>query len=234
MNAKRLVLGSLLAALPLGSGCLSNNYRAFHEAMHVTDRSPFTNQIRSQVYLFMMNGSDHLELAGMLTLRDELAKCGFCKVYYSQKEDKNWFVKEIARLHRDEPHARILLLGYGTAAEKTLAVATEVSRLQVPLDGVVFLDPLNLEANVVDCLGTTSTVVTSHNWPGGKSLHVNQRVELSGVGHLSAPTEPTMVKFLVEMMTASASRVPEEDIRLTLPHLPLRDKPDRTPRPVTQ
>jgi hypothetical protein len=208
MNAKRLVLGSLLAALPLGSGCLSNNYRAFHEAMHVTDRSPFTNQIRSQVYLFMMNGSDHLELAGMLTLRDELAKCGFCKVYYSQKEDKNWFVKEIARLHRDEPHARILLLGYGTAAEKTLAVATEVSRLQVPLDGVVFLDPLNLEAN--------------------------QRVELSGVGHLSAPTEPTMVKFLVEMMTASASRVPEEDIRLTLPHLPLRDKPDRTPRPVTQ
>lgn len=228
----RAMLCGLAAAVPLAGGCVSNNHRAYHEAMHCTDLNPFPNPVRSQVYLFMLNGADVLELGGMLTLRDKLAEAGFSKVYYTQSEDRDYYRREMARLHRDEPGARMILLGYGTAAERTLGLAGEAVRTGLPLDAVVFLDPLGLTGDVARTLPLPSVALRSHNWLGGSDLVTSEVVVLDGVGHFAAPTSPVTVNALVELMSASASRVVVEDIRLTLPFLPLREKPDVTPRGI--
>jgi len=173
-----------------------------------------------------------LELGGMLTLRDEIAKAGYAKVYYTQSEDRNYYAREMQRLHRDEPQARMLLLGYGTAAERTLGLAAEACRTGLPLDAVIFLDPSGLSGNVAEALPVPSLALRSHGWSGGKELVTTDSQVLAGVGHVSAPTCPQTVNVVVQLMTASAAKVPVEDIRLTLPFLPLRDKPDRTPRGI--
>lgn len=232
MRAKSLSVLALCVGLPLSVGCLSTNHRAFHESMHCTDRNPFPMPVRSQVYLFMLNGSDLFELGGMLTLRDEIGKAGYAKVYYTQSEDRNWYLREMQRLHRDEPQARMLLLGYGTSAERTLALAAEACRTGLPLDVVIFLDPVGVAGNIAQTLPVPSVSLRSHNWPGGKELYTNETLQLAGVGHVSAPTCPATVNAVVQLMTASAAKVAVEDIRLTLPFLPLRDKPERTPRGI--
>ena len=232
MRAKSLGVPALLIGLTLSGGCLSTNHRAYHESMHCTDLNPFPMPVRSQVYLFMMNGSDVFELGGMLTLRDEIAKAGYAKVYYTQSEDRNYYVREMQRLHRDEPQARMLLLGYGTAAERTLGLAAEACRTGLPLDVVIFLDPVGVSGNLAETLPVPTVALRSHNWPGGKDLHTTETLPLTGVGHVSAPTCPATVNAVVQLMSASAAKVPVEDIRLTLPFLPLRDKPERTPRGI--
>ncbi|MGL6075830.1 MAG: hypothetical protein ACRC8S_16870 [Fimbriiglobus sp.] len=234
MRAKHLLLSASVAFTPFLSGCLSNNYKGYHQALHCQTPNPFPNKQRSQVYLFMMNGTDVLELSGMLTLRDELARNGFSKVYYAQMEDKDWFVREMARLHRDEPQARILLLGYGTAATRTTEVACETQRLGVPLDALVLLDPMSYSGNLTEQTTAPSVIISSHNWSGAKEVFSTERIELQGTGHLNTPTHPQTLDTLVSLMTTAASRVPVQDIRLLLPHLPLRDKPEPTPRPVTK
>jgi len=232
MRTKTLGIVALLAGLPVASGCLSTNHRAFHESMHCTDGNPFPTPVRSQVYLFMLNGSDVFELGGMLTLRDEVAKAGFAKVYYTQSEDRYWYLREMQRLHRDQPQARMILLGYGTSAERTLGLAAEACRTGLPLDTVVFLDPVGVAGNVAETLPVPSVALRSHNWPGGTEFHTTETLALAGVGHVSAPTCPATVNAVVQLMTASAAKVRVEDIRLTLPFLPLRDKPERTPRGI--
>jgi hypothetical protein len=226
------LLALAAAAAPLAGGCLSNDYRATHTAMRCTDLSPVPIPQRSKVYLFMMNGADVFELGGMTTLRDKLAEAGFAKVYYTQTEDHDYYRREMARLQRDEPGARMILLGYGTAAAETLRLAAEACKRGESLDAVVFLDPVGLTGNVASAIPVPSVTLRSHNWPAGKELVTSETVVLAGVGHVSAPTAPATVNALVELMTAAATKVVVEDIRLTLPYLPLRDKPDVTPRGI--
>ncbi len=232
MRTKSWGVLALCVGLTPSVGCLSTNYRAYHESMHCTDLNPYPMPVRSQVYLFMMNGSDVLELGGMLTLRDEVGKAGYAKVYYTQSEDRNYYLREMQRLHRDEPQARMLLLGYGTAAGNTLELAAVACRTGLPLDAVIFLDPLGVSGNLADTLAAPTVAIRSHNWFGGKELVTIDRLQLPGVGHLAVPTNPTTVNAVVQLMTASAAKVPVEDIRLTLPFLPLRNKPERTPRGI--
>ena len=232
MRTKSLGVSALFLGLTLSGGCLSTNHRAYHESMHCTDLNPFPMPVRSQVYLFLMNGSDALELAGMLTLRDEVGKAGYAKVYYTQSQDRDYYYREMQRLHRDEPQARMLLLGYGTAATNVLELAAVACRTGLPLDAVIFLDPAGVSGNLADTLPVPTVALRSHNWSGGKELVTTDTLQLDGVGHLSVPTNPTTVNAVVQLMTASAAKVPVEDIRLTLPFLPLRNKPERTPRGI--
>lgn len=225
-----LTILTMFVALLNGAGCMSCRHNGFHESLHTCEVNQYPTPIRQQVYLFMMNGSDSLELGGMLTLRDKLCHAGYAKVYYAQQEDRNWFHREIRRLQRDEPQARILLLGYGTAAERTMVLACDAVRDGVMIDAVIFLDPVAVGGNIAETLPIQTVAIRSHNWTAAPGLITNHTVQLP-TGHYSAPTHPGTVQAIAQLMTQSASRVKLETID-GLPHLPLRDKQEPTPRGI--
>jgi hypothetical protein len=124
------------------------------------------------------------------------------------------------------------MLGYGSAADRVLTLARDAVRDGLPIDSVVLLDPVGVAGDLAETLPAHSVVVWSHHWGGGRNLSGRENVKVERVGHLSLPTHPGTVELVAGLMTASASQVHLEDIRL-LPHLPLTDRPSPTPRPVT-
>jgi hypothetical protein len=74
-------------------------------------------------------------------------------------------------------------------------------------------------------------VVRSHHWQSGRELPTGEVVELPGVGHLSLPSHPGTVETLARLMSESAVRV-ELGLPDALPHLPLQEHPQPTPRPA--
>jgi len=221
----------ILLLVVFGGGCVNIHQCAHEETCHATPPSDVPPLVRQQVYLFMMNGSDFLELGGMYELREKLCKGGFSKVYYVQTEDVKWYTYEMRRIHRDEPGARILLLSYGTGAPKIRQLAADGLRDQLPIDTVIFLDPVGMAGNLAESLSTTTVVVRSHNWRGGQAVTGTENWSAVGVGHISLPTHESTVQAILAYMTASAGSVRLEDPD-QLPHLPLRDHKVPTPRPV--
>jgi hypothetical protein len=232
MTGKRWLIPLALSALAVGVGCVSIRHQAAEESVHPGTPLPHPPFVRQRVYLFMMNGHGHLELARMLSLRDELCRNGFPKVYYAQLQDVDWYYREARRVAHDEPDARILFLAYGAGADRVRTLAAGAVRDGLPVDAVIFLDPVGLNGNLAETLPVHTVILRSHHWLGSRGLAAAEQSTLTGVGHRSLPTHPMTVGWILDLMTASADQVPVRDPRLYLPHLPLSDHPDPTPRPI--
>ncbi|OWK47499.1 hypothetical protein FRUB_01198 [Fimbriiglobus ruber] len=225
-------MAGLAAGLLVGGvGCVSCNNKGFSESLHPTATCEYPPYVRQKVYLFMMNGLDVLEFAGMLDLRDKLSKTGYPKVYYAQREDKEWYYRELRRVVRDDPSARVLLLGYGACTDRVLALARDSIRDQLPLDGVIFIDPVGVDCDLQTTLPTHTMIIRSPLWVGGTGLSGTENITVSHTHHYSVPNHPSTVEFIHRLMSESASRVRIESTD-NIPRLPLYDKPLPTPRPI--
>lgn len=224
------VLVATMATLVVGVGCIKCRHTGYHEALYPPAELPYPPPVRNQVFLFMMNGRDPLECGGMLELRDQLCRAGYPMVYYAQRVDREWYRREMWRVVRDNPGARILLLGYSAAAPLVKGLAYEAARDELPIDAVIYLDPVGTSGDLAATLTFRSVAVRSHNWRGGRALATSDTVLVPKVGHYGLPTHPVTVDSLVQLLTDSAGRVV---LYPTIgPSLPLRDKPDPTPRGI--
>ncbi len=209
-------------------GCVHTHHTGYDTAIRCAADHPLKPAVRSQVHLFVLNGIDPTEDAELFRLRDELARAGFPMVHYAQRGDADFFYREMHRVVRDQPPARLLLVGFGLAAQRTRELACTVAGDGLPLDALVLLDPAGGSQIVEDRVPTT--VVRSHRWPLGRDIPTADVTELAGVGHLSLPAHPQTVATLVRLLTDSASRVDLES-PARLPHLSLTDFPQPPPRP---
>ena len=123
----------------------------------------------------------------------------------------------------------MVLLGYGASAARVTKLAQDAVVDNLPLDGVVYLDPAGYDGDLTQVLPIMTVAVKSHNWTDSPGLVTTETVGLAS-GHVGAPRDPGALETVVRVMTASAARVrlPSRD----LPHLPLRDKLEPTPRGV--
>lgn len=221
---KLLVLGTLLNLA--NTGCVSCHYKAQPQYLEACHSSPVPAPLRNHVYLFIMNGSDIFDCAGLTTLRDKVCAAGFPKVYYAQRADRQWYEAEIRRVYLNDPAARFIILGMGTATDHLIPLATGAAEDGLPIDGLILLDPIGTT------IGTSSsvpvTVIKSRGW----SAHAENTTEmmLSEVSHLGLPTSTPVLETVIGQMIASAHRVgPIEGPRI--PTVPLSDKPAPLPRP---
>ncbi|HVK12742.1 MAG TPA: hypothetical protein VM597_28585 [Gemmataceae bacterium] len=231
MNGRLRVLVATAVATAIGAGCAKCRHTAYHDALYPTAEPACPPPIRNQVFLFMMNGHDVLEFGGMLGLRDQLCQAGYPMVSYAQRMDREWYHREMWRVARDNPGARILLLGYGSAAPVVTGLAYEAARDELPIDAVIYLDPVGSSGDLAGTLPYHSVAVRSHNWRGGRGLGTSDTIEMTNVGHYALPNHPATVDALVQLMSDSAGRVNLPPAN-GLPRLPLRDKLDPTPRGV--
>lgn len=228
INRVAAYLALLLTAGSLG--CVSTRYEANYELLQPCPSTEIPPWQRQKVHLFLMNGRNVLENGGFLGLRDQLAVAGYPKVYTAQRPDREWYRYEMRRVVRDDPNARLILASYGASADIVSALAFEAARDGLPVDAVVFLDAVGIGGNLAETLPYHTVVVRSHNWRGSPALSVREHVQVQGYGHFSLPHCPATPELLLRLMSQSATLVPEETLD-HLPRLPLRDKPEPTPRP---
>lgn len=212
-------------------GCVQINHKGYDTALRCSPEQTILPPLRSQVYVFVLNGADPLEDGAMLRLRDEVTRAGYPMVYYAQRADAEWYYREMHRVVHDQPAARLILVGFGVAASKSRELACTAVGEGLPLDALVLLDPADGRGDeqVADERVPTTTL-RSHSWPGGRNI-AGEVTELPGVGHLSLPSHPQTVATLLRLLAVSATRVqlgPPD----ALPHLPLTDHPQPTPRPL--
>jgi hypothetical protein len=231
MSGKNWALAATAAALVAGVGCVNCRHTGYQEALCPDVAEPFPPPVRNQVFLFMMNGNDPLQCADLMLLRDRLCAAGYPMVYYAQRADKNWYFREMRRVARDNPGARLLLLGFSGAAREVAALAFDAARDELPIDAVIFLDPVGVNGDLAGTLPYHTVAIRSHNWRGSPGLQTSEVVTSDQKGHYSLPNNPATVDVLVRLLTEAAGRV-ELPPPAGLPSLPLRDKPDPTPRGI--
>ena len=227
----RTLLGLLtLTLLTMTTGCVDTQFCAVHESLKPCPATDVPPTIRKHVYLFMMNGGDALELGGMQNLRDQLCHAGYAKIYYAQLPDTDWFYEEMVRVRFTDPSARFVLMGYGLAVNKITRVAQLCVPWGVPIDSIIYLDPVGLNCDLAETLPYTTLSIRSENWKGSQYLLTNETFVAAGVSHYGLPRSKITFQTLLERMNYSSQQVVEP--QLNLPRLTLRDEPSPTPRPI--
>ena len=226
----RLSFALFLSGSALASGCTSCRHTAFAESMKPIEDVAVIAPARSKVYAFFMNGADLLEINGFSELQEGLTCAGFSKIYYAQRADREWYRKELHRLHREEPDARFLLVGYGSAADQIQELACQVGHEGIPLDAVVYIDPIGVEGDLTRGVPHRAVILKSHHWRAAPRLRAAESITVDGVGHIGVPVHPVTVQVMVDLMTESALKVPLPDA--TIDCRPVLDPKRPIPRPT--
>jgi hypothetical protein len=230
MTTKKLLATVFAGILATSAGCVTHQHTDFVNSLRSCGPADIPAPVRQRVYLFLMNGADVIDSAGLSRLRNTVCEAGFSKVYLAQRMDANWYEREVRRVAYEDPSARVILLGVGVAADTTLALAQGVVSDGVNVDAVMLLDPVGT-CQVPDGVSYRTVVIRSHQWKVSTGVIAAENIVVEKTGHLSVANCPAVVETVVKQMVASANKVgalPPEP----LPQTPLHDYPTPTPRGI--
>jgi hypothetical protein len=94
---------------------------------------------RDHVYVFLVNGLDPGNICNFRGLYDFVCALGFNNVYFGQIWDDPHFVEEIWQIRRQDPQARIFLLGYSGGANVVNWMAQSLKKDGIRIDVLVYL-----------------------------------------------------------------------------------------------
>lgn len=229
MRVKRYLIGGLLGIVAvLPTGCVSCPHKAYAECLRPVEEVSVSIRARARVNVFLMNGADVLELGGLSELREAIIAAGFPKVYYAQRFDREWYYREVHRLHREDPDNRFVLVGYGITADQLRQLATQLTSDGIPLDTVAFIDPAGERSDLTDC-PFPSLVIRSQHWRLSPRFQPMESLTVLGTRHGNVPRSPATVDQVVAALTASALRVPV--INPPVECVPVIDPKRPVPRP---
>lgn len=230
MERSRLTILFVLFTLPLASvGCLKCHHTAYRECLRPVEQCEVSALARAKVYVFLMNGADVVDIDGLKELECQIVAAGFPKVYYAQRFDLEWYYRELHRLRRDDPDNRFVLIGQGAGAKQLQELACRVTADGIPLDAVVFHDPIGIAADLASEAEYETFVIRSHLWVGAPKLAASEEMRVSGVHHLHLSDSPTVVATIASILTRSAKQVPIA--RQPVDCIPLVDENKPIPRP---
>lgn len=208
-------LGSIiLAALALaaGPGCLS--------FVHSLDLPPREQMIpgeaiptpcRNHVHVFLIHGMDPLDLANLAGLTEYIHQLGYIKTHYGQLYHLWEFKKEIRRVHKDDPKARFVLIGFSFGANMVREIANAVKGDGIVIDLLVYLGGNTLENNAETQPGHVLHVVNilaaGCIWNGTTMDRADNR-HFTNVWHFGSPTHPKTREMLANELALVAARVP--------------------------
>jgi len=183
---------------------------------------------RNRVYVFLIHGVDPLDFANLCGVREHLLAEGYVKTYYGQFYCAPWFVHEIRRIHKDDPEARFVLLGFSLGANMARDVAHAVDKDHIPIDLLVYCGGNTLH-NVprdrpCNALRIVNILACGCIW-NGDHLDGALNLQYDDVFHFGSPAHPVTLQTLDEQLEQVAARVP-----LVLPEAgPLPDEPRGRP-----
>jgi hypothetical protein len=222
-----------LAALCLGTGqgCLS--------FVHSLDAPPPEQLVpasmlpapcRNHVHIFLIHGMDPLDLANLNGLTEYIQALGYLKTHYGQLYHLWEFKKELRRVHKEDPKARFVLIGFSFGANMVRELANSVKDEGVIIDLLVYLGGNTLEntpPNQPDhVLHIVNILATGCIWNGAQMDRADN-LHYDNVWHFGSPTHRKTREMLARELAVVASHVPY--VEKPLPPLP--PEFEEAPRP---
>ncbi len=96
---------------------------------------------RSRVHVFILNGSDPWATDGLTALRQTLHESGFAKVNTGGLFYAPYFEAHIRQIHRQDPEARFVLLGYGFGVGSADGLAHKLHDEGIEIHTVIAMAP---------------------------------------------------------------------------------------------
>jgi len=231
---QRLVSIAAAGLLAFAGGCMS--------FMHPVDPTAKENvrfcmdlpeYSRSRVYVFLIHGLDPFDYADLRGVRDYLHDLGFKKVYYGQLYHTPYFEKELVRIHRQEPEARFVVIGFSVGASMARDMALAAKEQGVPIDLLVYLCGTALFESDRDRPENVHRIVNilpRVQWNADSFPEGIETIREEGIWHFAAPTQPRTLDALAHEIAAVAEAVavPEPGPTSTMPNL--EGEPLPTPR----
>jgi hypothetical protein len=176
---------------------------------------------RDHVYVFFMNGFDPVNYGNLTGIREYVDTLGFHKTYYGQLYHVGYFADEMKQIHKEEPDAHFVLVGFGCGARQIRCLAEKVNAEGISVDLMVYLD-----GKLPDGMGL-------ENGPVVGTIHDGNLTPASAGPNLwlfGNPTKHQTVEMLGQQLMHIACTIPvmepPEPEQLPFP----REEP--TPRPV--
>jgi len=166
---------------------------------------------RNHVYLFFVHGVDPCDCANLRGLRDYVQSLGFIKTYYGQMYHTSYFTAEISRIHREDPDARFVLVGFSFGANMVRDMAHTVAKEDINIDLLVYLGGNTLQNKPEDRPDNVGQIVnilaTGCIW-NGDTLDGAINVNYTDVYHFGSPTHAHTLGLLADELSKVAWRVP--------------------------
>jgi hypothetical protein len=177
---------------------------------------------RDRVYVFFLNGLDPVNYGNLTGIRDYVQDLGFHKTYYGQLYHASYFANEIRTIHKQEPDAQFVLVGFGRGARKIRSLAASVNAEGIPIDLMVYLD-----GQLPSGVGIENGTVLGHFQDGQFFTEPGQEQDLWLFG---TPTCRQTVELLGHELARIAAAIPVVETAEPAPPPRLYEAP--TPRPV--
>jgi hypothetical protein len=211
-QGRLLGLAVLAAALVAAPGCMRCLHPIPDDLWPKAEHCPSLPQAcRNHVYIFLIHGVDPLDYANLAGVRDYLIALGFPKTWYGQMYHASHFAAEIRRIHKEDPLARFVVVGFSFGANLARNVAHAAAEDNISIDLLFYLGGNTLKDCPYDRPANACKVVNilarGCIWNG---THFDDalNIEYDDVYHFGSPTHRQTLAVLTEELTLVASRVP--------------------------
>ncbi len=217
-RSTRRLAGFLLAAVCLGTGpgCLS-----FVHSLDVPPREQLLQgemvpaPCRNRVHVFLIHGMDPLDLANLNGLTEYIQALGYIKTHYGQLYHLWEFKNELRRVHKEDPEARFVLIGFSFGANMVRQLANAVKDEGIVIDLLVYLGGNTLEntpPNQPDHVVHIVNILAAGCIWNGAQMDRADNLHFTNVWHFGSPTHPGTRKVLARELAVVARRVPVEKV----------------------
>lgn len=169
---------------------------------------------REHVYVFMINGLTVLPhiYGSMNPLGTTLREHGYVHNQTATHFYRRSFQNTIRRIHRSDPQARIVLVGYSIGAGVVHAIAKTCAHEGIPIALLVYLDGHACFSNLNEQLSNVERVVCLTSSAcilrGTVVPYADLAVEIQPSRHLNVPKKDATLQALLQELAAVAATVP--------------------------
>jgi hypothetical protein len=188
---------------------------------------------KDHIHIFLLNGLDPMNYGNLTGLRDYVQSLGFHQTYYGQIYHYWWFRNQIRRIHREDPEAHFVLVGFSIGVNLADALARSLKAEGVYFDTIVFLSgnhplapmPSEPPANA----GRVVNILASGLMGTRGERDWAEDIRLADSWHFDTPSHVETLEKMAEVLAQVGEAVPE--VISETPPAPAELQPP-TPRPV--
>ena len=201
-----------VAAAAAGGCCTPFRYSVAAPNQQQLARSACLPQAaRNHVHIFFIHGMDPCDWANLSGVCDFLHSLGYTKTHYGQLYHVWTFEDDVRRIHKEDPSAHFVLIGFSFGANMVRNVAQVANAEHIPIDLLVYLGGNTLENCSEDkpenALHIVNILATGCIW-NGDYLEGADNLSYGDVWHFGSPSHPKTLEVLVEELANVAARVP--------------------------
>jgi hypothetical protein len=211
MNPQRAAWILALSVLAFQTGCLSFiNPLVPPPIEEIRSSVEIPQECLNKVHIFFLHGLDPLDASNFTGLHDWVSQLGYRKTHFGQVFHCYHFLKQIRKLHKEDPDAKIALIGfsYGAGMIRDLACSLREDGIEIEL--IVYLDGVELNGRPLHRPANVRRVVhvMCFNRPDRRNVDEGENYRLEDVWHFATVTHPVTLRVLVKELGQIASSVP--------------------------